>query len=66
MEKLQRNFLRGGMAKEFKFHPVNWIATCICIPYGCLGIKNLMDLVKHPLANGCGVVWGRKMNCGGK
>ena len=55
-----------GWPRNLSFIQSIWIATCICIPYGRLGIKKLMDLVKHPLANGCGVMWGRKMNYGGK
>jgi len=28
LEKLQRDFLRGGIGDEFKFHIVNWLRIC--------------------------------------
>ena len=40
MEKLQREFLWGGMGDAHKFPLVNWKTVCHPIHYGGLGIKN--------------------------
>jgi hypothetical protein len=42
IEKLQRQFLWGGIGKEFKFHLINWMKVCTPIKEGGLGIRNLM------------------------
>jgi hypothetical protein len=42
IEKLQRQFLWGGIGEEFKFHLINWMKVCIPIKEGGLGIRNLM------------------------
>ena len=42
IEKLQRNFLRGGMGDIQKYHLVSWDQICSPIPYGGLGVKNLI------------------------
>jgi hypothetical protein len=41
IEKLQRDFLWGGIGEEFKFHLVNWSKVCSSISNGGLGIRNL-------------------------
>ena len=41
LEKLQRDFLWGGMGDEHKFHLVNWQQVCLPIQYGGLGIRKL-------------------------
>jgi hypothetical protein len=41
LEKLQRDFLWGGMGDEHKFHLVNWQQVCSPIQYGGLGIRKL-------------------------
>ena len=41
LEKLQRDFLRGGMGEKHKFHLVNWNQVCSPIKYGGLGIRKL-------------------------
>jgi hypothetical protein len=42
IEKLQRDFLWGGMDNVSKFPLVNWKNVCMPIAAGCLGIKNLI------------------------
>jgi hypothetical protein len=41
IEKLQRDFLWGGIGDEFKYHLVSWSKVCSPIPEGGLGIRNL-------------------------
>ncbi|KAG6729257.1 hypothetical protein I3842_01G018300 [Carya illinoinensis] len=41
IEKLQRDFLWGGLGEEFKFHLVRWEKVCRPLSYGGLGIRNL-------------------------
>ena len=41
IEKMQRNFLWGGLANEHKYHLVNWQQICTPIPNGGLGIRNV-------------------------
>jgi hypothetical protein len=40
-EKLQRDFLLGGIGEEFKYHLVRWDKVCYSISEGGLGIRNL-------------------------
>jgi hypothetical protein len=42
MEKIQRDFLWGGLGEEFKYHLVSWSKVCSPISEGGLGIRNLM------------------------
>jgi hypothetical protein len=41
IEKLQRDFLWGGISDEFKYHLVSWDKVCSPISKGGLGILNL-------------------------
>jgi hypothetical protein len=41
MEKLQRDFLWGGLGDEFKFHLVKWDQICQPIQNGGLAVRNL-------------------------
>uniref|UniRef100_A0A2N9FL13 Reverse transcriptase zinc-binding domain-containing protein n=1 Tax=Fagus sylvatica TaxID=28930 RepID=A0A2N9FL13_FAGSY len=41
IEKLQRDFLWGGMGDEHKYHLVNWQKICATLQHGGLGIRNL-------------------------
>ena len=41
IEKIQRDFLRGGMGDEHKMHLVNWNQVCRPIRDGGLGIRNV-------------------------
>jgi hypothetical protein len=42
IEKLQCDFLWGGIGDEFKYHLVSWSKVCTPILEGGLGIRNLM------------------------
>jgi hypothetical protein len=42
LEKLQRDFLWGGIGDEFKFHLVNWHTICSSKASGGLGVRNLV------------------------
>uniref|UniRef100_A0A2N9FS98 Reverse transcriptase zinc-binding domain-containing protein n=1 Tax=Fagus sylvatica TaxID=28930 RepID=A0A2N9FS98_FAGSY len=42
IEKLQRDFLWGGLGDEFKYHLVNWHAICTPIQQGGLGLRQLI------------------------
>jgi hypothetical protein len=42
IEKLQRDFLWGGLRNEFKYHLVSWQKVCTPISEGRLGIRNLL------------------------
>ncbi|GLT62498.1 hypothetical protein SLA2020_351340 [Shorea laevis] len=42
MEKLQRDFLWGGLGDEFKYHLVSWSKVCSPVSVGGLGIRNLL------------------------
>jgi hypothetical protein len=42
IEKLQRDFLWGGIGEEFKYHLVSWLKVCTPISKGGLGIRNLL------------------------
>ena len=46
IEKLQRDFLWGGLKEEFKYHLVNWDKVCSPISEGGLGIRKLIILEK--------------------
>jgi hypothetical protein len=41
IEKIQRDFLLGGMNNEVKFHLVEWAKVCSPIDEGGLGIRNV-------------------------
>lgn len=41
LEKLQREFLWGGVGEEFKYHLVDWDTVCEPIIKGGLGVKKL-------------------------
>ena len=43
IEKLQRDFLWGGVGDEFKYHMVKWSKVCSMISAGGLGLRKLVD-----------------------
>jgi hypothetical protein len=43
IEKLQRDFLWGGVGDEFKYHLVKWSKVCSPISAGGLGLRKLVD-----------------------
>jgi hypothetical protein len=42
LEKLQRDFLWGGIGDEFKFHLVNWHTICSSEVSEGLGVRNMV------------------------
>jgi len=42
IEKLQRDFLWGGLGEKFKCHLVSWPKMCTLISEGRLGIRNML------------------------
>jgi len=42
IEKLQRDFLWGGIDEEFKYYLVSWLKVCTPISEGGLGIRNFL------------------------
>jgi hypothetical protein len=42
LEKLQRDFLWGGIGNEFKFYLVNWHTICSSKVSGGLGVRNMV------------------------
>jgi hypothetical protein len=44
IEKLQRDFLWGGLGEEFKYHLVSWSKVCSPISEGGLGVQELADV----------------------
>ena len=46
IEKLQRDFLWGGMGNDFKHHLVGWDKVCVPKAKGRLGIRSLVLLNK--------------------
>ena len=54
LEKIQRDFLHGGMGDEFKFHLVNWNICCIHVcSEGLLLTSNQILLDKWFWCYGC-------------
>jgi hypothetical protein len=41
IEKLQQDFLYGGLGEEFKFHLISWSKVCSSISEGELEVRNL-------------------------
>ena len=41
IEKIQRDFLWGGLGDEFKYHLVNWRSICLPIQEGGLGVRQI-------------------------
>ena len=46
IERLQRNFLWGGMREKTKIHLVNWDRVCTPIDQGGLGVQDLISFNK--------------------
>jgi exonuclease III len=42
IEKIQRDFLWGGLGEDFKYHLVSWDRVCTPLYYGGLGIRRLL------------------------
>ena len=43
IEKLQHDFIWGGVGYEFKYHLVKWSKVCSSISEGGLGLRKLVD-----------------------
>jgi hypothetical protein len=64
LEKLQHNFLWGGMGEEFKFRLVSLIKVCTMISKEGLGVCNLF-VFNWVLMGSCGVTFMRERPYGG-
>jgi hypothetical protein len=45
IEKLQRDFLWGGLGDEFKYHPISWTKVCSLISKRVLGSGTYCSIV---------------------
>ena len=57
IEKLQRDFLWGGVGEEFKFHLVKWFKVCSLLSTGGLGLRKLVDFNHALLGKMVEAVW---------
>jgi hypothetical protein len=64
IEKLQRDFLWGGIGDEIKHHLVRWDKVCSPISEGGLEIRNLRAFNRALLAHGYGALGLREMRGG--
>ena len=70
IEKLQRDFLWGGIGDEFKYHLVNWRTICAPIQQDGLGLRQIIPFNQALLgkwlwrfANERNVYWRQVMVC---
>ena len=49
LEKLQRDFLWGGLGEEKRFHLLQWDKVCLLLQNGGLAIKNMRLFNQAPL-----------------
>jgi hypothetical protein len=61
IEKIQRDFLWGGLNDEAKIHLVEWDKVCSPMDEGGLGIRNLEGLIKLFWVNGFGGLLMRRV-----
>ena len=67
VEKIQRDFLWGGVGDDFKFHLVNWSKICMTTEAGGLGVRNLIHFNQTLLGKWLwrfaneGAAWWRKL-----
>ena len=54
IEKLQRDFLWGGVGEEFKYHLVKWSKVYSPLSAGGLGLRKLVDFKRALL---CKWLW---------
>jgi hypothetical protein len=60
LEKIQRDFLWGGMNDDFKYHLVEWDKVCTPIDEGGLGIRNIRRFNQVFWGSACGGLLMRK------
>jgi hypothetical protein len=70
IEKIQRDFLWGGIGQEFKYHLVNWRTICTPIQQGGLGLRQIIPFNQALLgkwlwrfANERNALWRQVIGC---
>ena len=64
IERLQQNFLWGGLGDDSKHHLENWSKLCSPIQSRGLAIRNLRHFNEALLGNGCGDLGMREKHYG--
>ena len=65
IDKIQRDFLWGGIGEGKKFHLINWHQVCQPFKSGGLGFRNIRVFNRALLGNGFGDMGLRRMRFGG-
>jgi hypothetical protein len=60
LDKIQKDFLWGGIGDETKFHLVNWNKICTPLHAGGLRVHISSSSIEHSWVSGCGDMVGRE------
>ena len=61
IEKLQCDFLWGGLGDGFKHHLVSWSTVCSLVAQGGLGVRKVEVINRALLGSGCGGLGEKKL-----